>query len=250
MRTNRLRAFTLVELLVVIAIIAVLMGIMMPALGRIKESGRETVCRSNLRNIGMGVTMFLQENDFRPANSERTNGFFWYTSSGALRSTGDQDAYWGVAYARYIKNPKVFGCPSYAKVATLIYPDDPELIRHAAYSLNYNLFHTGSSSAVRPATTIRRPGEFIICHDHVEPKVEQGSQDMFHNRGPGTMNLTHYREGGFREEFYRGIFRHSIRKSDDFETGGRANMLWLDGHVSVLKETTGDDVPQNWYTGN
>jgi prepilin-type processing-associated H-X9-DG protein len=52
-----------------------------------------------------------------------------------------------------------------------------------------------------------------------------------------------------RAEFYRGIFRHNTRKSDDFETGGRANILWLDGHVESLEETTGDDVPEQWYTG-
>jgi len=61
--------------------------------------------------------------------------------------------------------------------------------------------------------------------------------------------LTHYRQGGDRAEFYRGIFRHNIRRSDKFRTGGRANILWLDGHVESLEETTGDDVSEEWYTG-
>jgi prepilin-type processing-associated H-X9-DG protein len=79
--------------------------------------------------------------------------------------------------------------------------------------------------------------------------MEQGSVDMFHNDGQGTMNLTHYRQGGERERFYRGIFRHNIRVSEPFRTGGSANILWLDAHVSRLNETTGDDVPEYWYTG-
>ncbi len=248
--THRSKAFTLIELLVVIAIIALLMGIIMPALSKARESARETVCRSNLRGIGLCLTMYLQDNDFKPADCERTNGFFWYDSAGQLRQATDHDAYWGVAYARYVKDTKVFGCPSYRSVAELIYSAEPELIHHAAYSLNYNLFHQNSGGAVRSTTTIRHPEQFIVCHDHVEPKVEQGSRDMFHNDGMGTKNLTHYRSGGDRSRFYRGIFRHNIRSGADFETRGRANILWLDTHVSAQPETTGDDVPRVWYTGD
>ncbi len=245
------KAFTLIELLVVIAIIAILMGIIMPALQKAKEGAREAVCKSNLRNIGLGLTMYLQDNDFKPADCEKTNGFFWYDSAGRMRGTTDGDAYWGVAYARYIKETKVFGCPSYRSVAELIYPDEPDLIHHAAYGLNYNLFRK-SGDVVRSTTTIRHPNQFIVCHDHAEPKIEEGSGDMFHNDGPGTMNLKHYRPGSprNRERFYRGIFRHNIRSGDAFKTGGRANILWLDAHVSSLKETTGDDVPEIWYTGD
>ncbi|MHC4495981.1 MAG: type II secretion system protein, partial [Planctomycetota bacterium] len=46
---HKARAFTLIELLVVIAIIAVLLAILMPAMRKIKEMGREQVCKSNLR---------------------------------------------------------------------------------------------------------------------------------------------------------------------------------------------------------
>jgi len=37
---------------------------------------------------------------------------------------------------------------------------------------------------------------------------------------------------------------------DDYRTAGRANVLWLDGHVSSLEETTEDDVPLRWYTSD
>ena len=246
------RAFTLIELLVVIAIIALLMAILMPSLQKAKESARELVCRSNLRNVGLGLNLFLEDNNFLPLNSRRTNGFFWYDDAGNLRSTTDGDAYWGVAYARYVKDPKVFGCPSYRAVAELIYDVNPKLIYDAAFSLNYYFYYKDGDSdpdAVRNLSVIKHQAQFIVAHDHVEPRVEQGSRDMFHNDGPGTRNLTHYRQGGGRARFYRGIFRHNIRANDAFRTEGRANILWLDGHVSVLQETTGDDVPEWWYTG-
>jgi len=249
--TRRPQAFTLIELLVVIAVIAVLMAILMPALSKAKEGAREVGCRSNLRNVGLGLTLFLQDNEFKPADNSQTNGFFWYITPGTLRPITDGQAYWGVAYANYIKEPKVFGCPSYRAVAELIYNVEPKLIYNAAYGLNRSFFWNPTTNKLRTTlSTIHHQGEFIVTHDHVEPKVEQGSRDMFHNDGPGTMNLTHYRKGGGRERFYRGIFRHNIRSSDAFETGGRANILWLDAHVSTLQETTGDDVPEWWYTGD
>jgi len=56
------KGFTLIELLVVMVIIALLVGLLLPALARAKEEARKTQCRSNLRQLGLGVMMYANDN--------------------------------------------------------------------------------------------------------------------------------------------------------------------------------------------
>lgn len=244
--------FTLIELLVVISIIAVLLAILMPAMRKIKEMARDTACRSNLKNVGLAVTMYLDDSERKIPDTRSSNGFLWNNVSGVPLQPGVPDAYWGTFYRSYLKETKIFGCPSLQRVPEGLiytysgYSDPAAVIQHAAYGLNYH-----SRARGRNTNTIRHPAEFLYCSDHAEPRPEGGTDDAFHNNDrPGAMNLTSYRQGGGRAFSYRQIFRHSIRYPDPYKTGGRANILWLDGHVTPLEETTGDDVRVRWYTGD
>lgn len=99
----REKGFTLIELLIVISIIAILAALLLPALRTAKEKGRETLCKSNMKQIGLAITMYSSDNDG------------WVKLSNADLPNSEFKQYWNyLLYSgNYINTPSIFLCPSY-----------------------------------------------------------------------------------------------------------------------------------------
>lgn len=124
MKTEK-AGFTLIELLIVIAIIALLMGILMPALSRVREAAKRVVCSSQVKQIGTAMTSYTSDHDNRMprynSNNTNTNPYLLIHSYALYRSDSDHVDSSGdllpmklaVLYeGKYIAAPKTFYCPS------------------------------------------------------------------------------------------------------------------------------------------
>jgi general secretion pathway protein G len=221
-------AFTLIELLTVIAIIGVLAAILIPVVGRVRESARSAQCVSNLRQLAQGALLFAASNR-NTLPPPIPNGTDW-------PGRGDHPR-WADLVSDYLQ-PKsqfsgvtnertVYRCPSDQRPNQNSIP--------CSYGFNSRLGNTGPASPTnsvarygRPLSRVNNPSRTYMIADTGNLTYEGQAFNNHTSGSPTSVALRH--NGGERD-------RTAAYASDSEVSSapGLANIAFVDGHVGPVR---------------
>ncbi len=260
---RRRRAFTLIELLVVVAIIGLLISILLPTLSAARRSTRTTVCASNLKQLGIGWTMYADQNGGsivpgrpgRYADASRNvyfvgNGYQyrprWFVTMGA--ETGFY------AYEKPSPDPADDNRKVIDGSRVFIDPEVPERINNRNFTYGYNFQFLGNTR-FKGGQESRGFINFPVKLDQINAAMTVMAADTLGTAaGKPTNQRTDYRVDGSGDVFAIGNHGWSLdpprltaegdfcddnnraaehRSAPEMRHNGQANVLWCDSRVSL-----------------
>jgi prepilin-type processing-associated H-X9-DG protein/prepilin-type N-terminal cleavage/methylation domain-containing protein len=226
----RRAAFSLVELLVVIGILAVLMGLLIPVLGKARAAGSSTLCQSNLRQLQHAALEYSVDNrgylppahfDFFTKNLHR-----WHGTRPTMEDPFD---FTFSPLKPYLQKGVIKQCPSFEASATGGF-------EQSAGGYGYNDHYLGSSMevSVGPMNYLKFEALYVNSPAKMAMIARPADTIMFTDAAMASPDLIEY---SFVEPPLASGY--PTAPSIHFRHAGRANVAWVDGHVtSQLMEWT------------
>ena len=219
---NATGAFSLIELLVVIAIVALLMGILLPALNGARKQAKKIACLSNMRQMGIALQAYLIDSDYHlPPSSCRIS---------------DPDQHWLRILARYTREDLLFRCPSDDAKNFVDWDrplDEQPDGRYSSFAVNALLDpvhyrYGGAVNRFNDVNKLRRP---MYC--------------IWISEAPNTSNFIQ------ADHIHPESWEGSVQYAKQFVAWDRhkstSNYLFVDGHVENLKFAQTYSWPETCY---